>query len=531
MIKKVIIHNYKGFSDFSLELDSNLNIVVGDNETGKSTLLEAIGLALTKKLNGKYIENELSPYLFNIGVAKTFLEKIQAGENVALPEIHIELYFEDKPDLATFKGTNNSLKEDCVGIRLSITFDEDYKSEYEKLIDDKDQVKLIPIEYYRVSWKSFANQTLTKRGIPIESSYIDATSIRLQSGTDYYLQNIINEGLDLKERVALAVEYRKLREKFSKQDSISTINQNLDSRKGAITDKRLEIAIDVSQKSRWETNLIPHLDELPFQFSGMGEQNSLKIMLALERNADDTNVILIEEPENHLSFSSMNKLLGKIKDKCEGKQIIIATHSSFVLNKLGLDKLILMANGEYARLDNLTKDTQNYFMKLSGYDTLRLILAKKAILVEGPSDELIVQKAYLLKHGNLPIEDEIDVINVRGLSFKRFLEIAEALKINVAVVTDNDGDYQTKIEEKYKKYKKSFYIKIFADSDTSSETLESQIIKYNNLDILNKIFETSHSDENSLEKYMKNNKTECALKLFETDQKFTIPEYVKKATE
>lgn len=42
----------------------------------------------------------------------------------------------------------------------------------------------------------------------------------------------------------------------------------------------------------------------------------------------------------------------------------------------------------------LTPDTYSYFKKLPGYDTLRLILAHRVILVEGPSDDLIVQHAY-----------------------------------------------------------------------------------------------------------------------------------------
>jgi putative ATP-dependent endonuclease of OLD family len=75
----------------------------------------------------------------------------------------------------------------------------------------------------------------------------------------------------------------------------------------------------------------------------------------------------------------------------------------------------------------------------SGYDTLRVVLAKRVILVEGPSDELIVQRAYRDAHGCLPIEDGVDVINVRGLSFARFLDIAKPLGKRVGVLTDNDG--------------------------------------------------------------------------------------------
>ena len=57
------------------------------------------------------------------------------------------------------------------------------------------------------------------------------------------------------------------------------------------------------------------------------------------------------------------------------------------------------------RLNELSAETYKFFEKLSGYDTLRLILCKKAILVEGDSDELIVQKAFMIYNdGKLPIE-------------------------------------------------------------------------------------------------------------------------------
>ena len=50
MIKKIFIKNYKIFEHFDIELNEDLNIIVGNNETGKSTILEAINLALTKRL-------------------------------------------------------------------------------------------------------------------------------------------------------------------------------------------------------------------------------------------------------------------------------------------------------------------------------------------------------------------------------------------------------------------------------------------------------------------------------------------------
>jgi len=167
-----------------------------------------------------------------------------------------------------------------------------------------------------------------------------------------------------------------------------------------------------------------------------------------------------------------------------------------------IEKVIFLHDTKHSSLKNLPADTQSYFKKLSGYDTLRLILAKRVILVEGPSDELIVQRAFRDKHGKLPIEAGVDVINVRGLSFARFLDIAKELKNAVAVVTDNDGDYQL-------------------------TTLEPQIVDVNDLKSLNKVFGKTFSKKDEMAEYMVANKTECALALFETAEKIVFPDYVQ----
>jgi putative ATP-dependent endonuclease of the OLD family len=529
MINQIYIKNFKIFQSFSLSLNDDLNIIVGNNEAGKSTILEAIALALTKRINGKAVEYEITPHLFNKSSVEKYLTEIAEKKNPAPPEIVIELYMKDTAELQRLRGNNNSQKTDCVGLKLTIAFDDEYADEYTKLLEDVAQVKTIPTEYYKVTWHSFANNAITPRGLAIAVSNIDATTIRLQSGTDYFLQEIINGSLDAKEKVSLAIAYRKLKEQFSAEAAITGINTKLTQKQGAITNKKLAISIDTSQKTNWENALIPHLDELPFQFIGKGEQSALKIMLALERQAHDANIILIEEPENHLSFTSMSVLIKKIQEKCAGKQIVIATHSAYVLNKLGIEKVIFLHDTKHSALNKLPQDTQLYFKRLSGYDTLRVILAKKVILVEGPSDELIIQKAFLVKHGKLPIEAGVDVINVRGLSFARFLDIAKELKNDVAVVTDNDGDYQNKIEKKYQPYAGVNTIKIYADKNDKLPTLEPQIVDVNDLGVLNKVLGKEFKTKGEMADYMVANKTECALSIFDTTENVIFPDYVQAA--
>lgn len=530
LITKIAIKNYKIFEALDLQLNDELNLIVGNNEVGKSTILEAINLALTRRLNGRALENELTPYLFNSNCTKRYLTALREGETPEPPQLFIELYFSDLPEFAPLQGTNNSKRENCPGVRLELHFDDEYREEYASLVAKPENITLIPTEYYKVRWHSFADHAITPRSLPIRVSYIDATTIRLQSGTDYYLQDIIKNDLDPKERVGLNLAYRNLKEAFAGQDAIKGINNNLTSKKGAITNKDLSISIDISHKSNWETNLVPHLDELPFHYIGKGEQNALKVMLALQRRADDANLILIEEPENHLSYSSMNTLITKIRERCAGKQILITTHSTYVLNKLGLENLLLLnATNKSTTMTELPADTQTYFKRLPGYDTLRLVLSKKAILVEGPSDELVVQRAYKDKYGHLPIEDGVDVISLRGLSAPRFLDIAKNLAKDVVVVADNDGDYARKVDVKYATYSGCSSIKICRSDDNAAKTLEPQMIKANGLAALNKILGTACADAEELRKYMEDRKTECALKIFETAEPVIFPDYVTAA--
>ena len=86
-IQKVIIQNFKTLRNFEITLNKELNIIVGDNEAGKSTLLEAINLVLTGQLNGRNINYEISPFLFSKSVVDDYLTKLKAGSNPALPTI------------------------------------------------------------------------------------------------------------------------------------------------------------------------------------------------------------------------------------------------------------------------------------------------------------------------------------------------------------------------------------------------------------------------------------------------------------
>ena len=75
-IEKINIINYKIFQNFSMIFNDDLNIIVGDNEAGKSTLLEAINLVMTAQISGRNIQYELSPYLFSMDTINKYIEAV-----------------------------------------------------------------------------------------------------------------------------------------------------------------------------------------------------------------------------------------------------------------------------------------------------------------------------------------------------------------------------------------------------------------------------------------------------------------------
>lgn len=534
-ITRIYVDGFKRFTRFTLELNPTFNVIVGDNETGKSSLLEAMGLVLTGQYDGRLIQYAVDPYVFNAARVADYFQKRQNGEHADPPKVEIEAYFHDDPDnpsLARLKGTVNTRNENCPGLVLTIEVDGNHVEALRDYTSDNSNPTVLPVEFYRPTWRSFSGNGVTLRNLPFRAATIDTSLARVYRGPNRYLSQVVNDVLSEDQRRQLSLAYRKLRHGFTQEPGVMAINNHLQEQGNPATMKKLTVQMDMSSRASWDSGISAHLDDLPFDCAGRGEQSRVQMRLAIA-GAQQSRVLLIEEPENHLSHSNLNMFMDDIRKDCADRQVIITTHSAFVLNKLGIDNLRLVSQGgQTATLAGLTPETKDYFMKLPGYDTLRLILSKRSILVEGPSDELIVQRAYKDKHERLPLENRVDVISVGSLAFKRFLEVAALLSLDVRVVTDNDGDVEA-LKSKYAEYMNGTHptIKICYDGDEACQTLEPQLLKANSRDTLNSILGTTCQDDGALLKYMDRNKTDCALKMFESSKDWVTPEYIANAVE
>ena len=149
MITKVLVKGFRVLKDANVSLRPGRNILVGNNDAGKSTFLQAIHLALSGQLAGRGVAGQISPDFFNIEIVTEFCKAVNAKKKVAAPEILIEVYFKASEDIAKLRGTNNSLKEDAHGVSFAIRLNDDFADEYASYID-AGEVQAVPVEFYSV---------------------------------------------------------------------------------------------------------------------------------------------------------------------------------------------------------------------------------------------------------------------------------------------------------------------------------------------------------------------------------------------
>lgn len=505
-----------------------MNILVGDNESGKSTIVEAINLALTGRLNGRSAREELNPYWFHDASVTEFFAARARGEEPALPTISIELFLADEDPLQGLVGAHNSETPTraCPGLEIVVEPDPDYLEEIAEYLEG--ETAILPTEFYRLTWRTFGDRELTVKPKVLTTALIDGRTIRSTNGVDFHLRQMLSDHLDPKEKAKISVAFRGVKEKMT-DEHLAGVNEKMAELEGAIGDLPLGLAMDQTSRSSWDVSVSPFVAQLPFSMAGLGQQVTVKIALAMDRNSGMTRVVSIEEPENHLSFTSLRMLIERIAHaRSDNQQIFVTTHSSFVLNRLGLDALMLVSNSGIHQFTDINRDSVEYFQKLPGYDTLRLVLAKQVALVEGPSDEIMFERFYRDSHGGrMPIEGGIDVFSMRGLSLKRCLDLARVLDSRCVALRDNDGvdpaDIRTEVEEYLDGARRELFVGDVADG----VTLEPQLVAANSEELLRRALGVERRAV--LATWMKNNKTEGALRLSTTTEKLVAPPYLASA--
>ena len=534
MICELRVSGFRILKDFVWEPKEGLNILVGANSAGKSTVLDAIELVTRGTIRGQSARRSLSPDWFNKDIVDDFFQKLDDPlEGVNVPEIKIVAVFSKDERLARITGANDPDKKfkNAPGIFITYAIPSNLRPQF---LEECRSIKeaggpfVLPTDYYDCSWHIFQGDPIVRRPEGVSCTRIDTVPEPRSRTVDAYAKSYVSEELDDDKMREVSSQFRRVSAQVDR-DILAGITVNCSGR------GNLGLQMDRSPRTDWTNSIVLHRNGLPLYALGSAEQTITKCSVSLE-NADSESILLLEEPECHLSYSRLNDLVGVIAGAAsEDRQIFVTTHSPFVLNRLGLDSLSVMAEGNSpSRISDLKDDTVRYFKRLSGYDTLRIVLADRAVLVEGPTDELVFDWAFRKERGKLPHEAGIDVIEC-GTSHKRLLELASVLeKGGIAALRDNDGEdpgHWAELANPHLSNVRTF----FCGASDMGRTIEPQMIAANRdkIQALASIVRRHGDSADELEKFMTNNKTEWALRLLEADRSesevLDIPSYILDA--
>jgi len=511
-ISKIKLKNFKRFEAFSCAFEPDLNLLVGDNEAGKSSILTAIDVVFSGSRSK--IETLGLDCLFNQQVIDDFLASDKAYAK--LPEMFVELYLNEQENM-DLEGEVNSEQRNYNGLRMLCEPDHEYSKEIREILSQSEAN--FPYEFYTVTFKTFSGLPYSGYRKYVKHLLIDNSQISNEYATKEFVKSMYGSNANNAEKSKHHNEYRKHKDAF-KDAVLQEVN-------GKLSD--YSFAIRNNSKANLETDLTLKEDNIYIENKGKGRQCFIKTDFAINKKNSKLDIVLIEEPENHLSHQHMKRLIQKIRNT-EQKQVFITTHNTMVSTRLDLRKAILLNHNsrEPALLDKLTSATAKFFMKAPDNNIMEFILSKRVVLVEGDAEFILMEAFYEQVCHNEPEADFVHLISIGGTSFKRYLELAKLLNIKTAVIRDNDHNYQLNCVDRYHDYITND-IQIFADKDNDRHTFE-MCLYADNQEICDRLF-AGERKSLSVQEYMTKNKTDTAFELLENTVDFTVPAYIKQAIE
>ena len=401
------------------------------------------------------------------------------------------------------------------GISLICEPIEESSKDISEILNSK--TKNFPFEYYSISFLKFGGTPYLGFRKKIKHVLLDSTKINNDYATSHYIKTLYNSSVTATERNKHLFEYRNYKLGF-KENVLKDLNKKAGQ-------GNYEFSIKNDTKSNLESDLTITEGNIDLQNRGKGRQCFIKTEFALQKNEYELDFILLEEPENHLSHIHMHNLIERLNES-KNKQLFIATHSNMISSRLNLRNSILLNSNSNVAIDlsAISEPTARFFMKSPDNNILEFILSEKVILVEGDAEYILIEKFFELIVRCYPNKMNVHIISVGGTSFKRYMEVANLLKIKTAVIRDNDGDYENNCIENYKSFL-SDYVQVFSETDKDIYTFEVSLY-LQNTKICDDLFQPRLRTR-SVQKYMLDEKTDCAFDLLENKgDDLVVPTYI-----
>lgn len=481
-LKRLFVKNFKGYKEINDLLFDDLTTLIGENDSGKTTITEFLSLMINneqpqKEHFYKYINKDdkevtaqeiegviefeldekeqklLKDYSYNEN-------KLIIKKNCTLESNKIQIYsevFKDERLYKYKKFTTNQLKEilEEYNIASEANNNEKRKEAIEKYINNNTSIEKIS------AWKEIKFLEIQKHLPQI-----------IRYGAEEYnnpdlliyktLQEVfINEVYEKKEDGSKIIKNEQLRDMLDRvsdvlQDAtkdLLPIAQNLNSN---IKNINVIPQIDISSGLKKTPITIQGINGVETYLNNFGLGTKKRMFMAIMEWTskiikDNSNIIRIyDEPDNNLHIEAQRKLFKTIKAGCNSNgQAIICTHSPFIIDVTPIESIRIVGKDQIGNkviqsLNNMDNEVKNFIDKICrevGISNSHIFLEKCFILVEGRPEQNFINIAYEKIFKSSLLEDGIVIINIdgNGSAITALKVLLQNGKDNVLLVLDNDS--------------------------------------------------------------------------------------------
>ena len=458
-INSIEIENYKSINKIQINSLSDFNVIIGENNIGKTSVFEALLLwkqcydcSILSKGKGFYkLSGDTFRYLlFDDLEFLRVKNDIDLFNNPSMP-ISIKLKIQVKND----------------------TIDEEFPLGFHIFRNKTPANAYLRVQYFEYSdFESFNDAVDNK---PREAIYIYKTQ---PVSTILEKEPFMTNGQILK-KISRGKSYEVLRNKIIKRD------YNIDIIAGKATSVLAnEIKLKLNnQRSEEYIDLVVIINdkEVDIHLQGSGLLQILEIFSSIEYFESALNIVLLDEPDAHIHTMLQRNLINTLKDDDEKNQIFVISHNEKFVNSL-VDNASLYYLNKYVKDESHELDILDRTSRLKIKRELGSIIttleeiqdASKIILVEGTGDieffNLLIDKYFSFNEENKK-DKNIHFIQVRGkdklkdkINFLIQLipQLLEEKKIGV--ICDKDfttlqklEDHRTTLSGSLKRYKDFVY--------------------------------------------------------------------------
>ncbi|MDR5000434.1 ATP-dependent nuclease [Brevibacillus parabrevis] len=443
-LSEVRITNFRKFGQGTngepglvLVLNKGLNVIIGENDAGKTTVIDAIKFVLlTQSREYSRLEkedfhgtsNELKIECvfkgFTINQAKDFLEWITIDSD---KEYSLRVFLSAK------KNNKGKILIDDVHAGN----DKEGQILHSKA---RDLLRII----YLKPLRDAENELAARRNSRL--SQILYSHPEFSSGDEHRLVEIIK---DANQKIKEYFDYDEMTSDEKK--ILRSINMYLSrfSDNNNLLRSNIELAA---------VNLKMILEKIDLLLvtvkSGLGSLNQLYIaaellLLQIEKT-EGINLALIEEIEAHLHPQAQIRVIDYLQELSESSkssmQILLTTHSVTLASVIKLNNLILFAEGKAFSLaegnTKLHKGDYRFLERFLDSTKANLFFAKGVIIVEGDAENLLLP-ALADKLGKSFAKNGVSVVNVGSTAMLRYSKIfvrqlEPMMNLPVATITDCD---------------------------------------------------------------------------------------------